>query len=114
MRAQTRYPDLRGCHGWPEKSRRWQEVTLYSVGSLASASGRRISAEYELPFMAHAPMEPGNCSAHFQGSKIEMWAPTQVPQDCRDTVAQTLGLNPDQVKVNVYTHGWRVRAKTGA
>jgi len=82
-----------------------KSVTLYSVGSLASASGRRISAEYELPFMAHAPMEPGNCSAHFQGSKIEMWAPTQVPQDCRDTVAQTLGLNSDQVKVNVTLMG---------
>jgi len=82
-----------------------KSVTLYSVGSVASASGRRISAEYELPFMAHAPMEPGNCSAHFQGSKIEMWAPTQVPQDCRDTVAQTLGLNSDQVKVNVTLMG---------
>jgi CO/xanthine dehydrogenase Mo-binding subunit len=48
-----------------------KSVTLYSVGSVASASGRRISAEYELPFMAHAPMEPGNCSAHFQGTKLK-------------------------------------------
>ena len=67
--------------------------------------GRRISAEYELPFMAHAPMEPGNCTAHYQGTKCELWAPTQVPQDCRDSVATAIGLDPDQVKVNVTLMG---------
>jgi isoquinoline 1-oxidoreductase beta subunit len=51
--------------------------------------------------MAHAPMEPGNCVAHFRGSECEVWAPTQVPQDCRDTIAPLLGLKPEQVKVNV-------------
>src|SRR6202140_1752032 len=38
-------------------------ATLYSAGDVTKAKGRRISAEYELPFMAHAPMEPGNCTA---------------------------------------------------
>ena len=76
-------------------------VNIYSTGDPTKAAGRRISAEYELPFMAHAPMEPGNCTAHFQGTKCELWAPTQVPQDCRDSVAQALSLDPDQVKVNV-------------
>ena len=80
-------------------------ASLYSAGDPAKAAGRRISAEYELPFMAHAPMEPGNCTAHFQGSKCELWAPTQVPQDCRDSVAQALGLDSDQVKVNVTLMG---------
>ncbi len=82
-----------------------KSVSLYSAGDPAKVSGRHISAEYELPFMAHAPMEPGNCTAHFQGSKCELWAPTQVPQDCRDSVATTLGLDPDQVKVNVTLMG---------
>ena len=76
-------------------------VNLYSAGEPAKASGRHISAEYSLPFMAHAPMEPGNCTAHFEGTKCELWAPTQVPQDCRDSVATAIGLDPDQVKVNV-------------
>ncbi len=80
-------------------------ASLYSIGDAAKASGRRISAEYELPFMAHAPMEPGNCTASFQGTKCELWAPTQVPQDCRDSVAQAIGLDPDQVKVNVTLMG---------
>jgi CO/xanthine dehydrogenase Mo-binding subunit len=80
-------------------------ASLYVVGDPAKPAGRRISAEYHLPFMAHAPMEPGNCTAHYQGSKCELWAPTQVPQDCRDAVAQAVGLDPDQVKVNVTLMG---------
>ena len=80
-------------------------VNLYSVGDVAKARGRRISAEYQLPFMAHAPMEPGNCAANYSASGCELWAPTQVPQDCRDAVAQAVGLDPDQVKVNVTLMG---------
>src|SRR5207248_510646 len=80
-------------------------ASLYSAGDAAKAGGRRILAEYELPFMAHAPMEPGNCTAHYQGTKCELWAPTQVPQDCRDSVASAIGLDPDQVKVNVTLMG---------
>jgi isoquinoline 1-oxidoreductase beta subunit len=80
-------------------------ASLYSVGDVSKVAGRRISAEYQLPFMAHAPMEPGNCTASFQGTTCELWAPTQVPQDCRDQVAKALGLDPDQVKVNVTLMG---------
>ncbi len=76
-------------------------TTLYSAGDVKRATGRRIEASYQLPFMAHAPMEPGNCAADFRGNSCELWAPTQVPQDVRDSVAAALGLDPDQVKVNV-------------
>jgi isoquinoline 1-oxidoreductase subunit beta len=82
-----------------------QGVPLYSTGDVTKASGRRLEAAYELPFMAHAPMEPGNATAHFQGSKCEIWAPTQVPQDVRDSAAQAIGLDPDNVKVNVLLIG---------
>jgi isoquinoline 1-oxidoreductase subunit beta len=80
-------------------------ASLFLAGDPAKAAGRRISAEYSLPFMAHAPMEPGNCTAHYQGTRCELWAPTQVPQDCRDSVATAVGLDPDQVKVNVTLMG---------
>jgi isoquinoline 1-oxidoreductase beta subunit len=80
-------------------------ASLYLAGDPAKAAGRRITAEYRLPFMAHAPMEPGNCTAHYRGSNCELWAPTQVPQDCRDSVAQATGLDPDQVRVNVTLMG---------
>ena len=80
-------------------------ANMYAAGDVTKVGGRTISAEYSLPFMAHAPMEPGNCTALFQGSSCELWAPTQVPQDCRDSVATAIGLDPDQVKVNVTLMG---------
>ena len=80
-------------------------ASLYSVGNVSKVTGRRVTAEYQLPFMAHAPMEPGNCTAHYRGSTCELWAPTQVPQDCRNEVGKAVGLDPDQVKVNVTLMG---------
>jgi CO/xanthine dehydrogenase Mo-binding subunit len=88
-----------------KKSASNKGVTLYATGDTSKVSGRRIEAEYQLPLMAHAAMEPGNCTAHFRGSNCELWAPTQVPQDVRDSVAQAIGLDPDQVKVNVTLMG---------
>src|ERR1041385_8164686 len=76
-------------------------AVLYSAGDIAKVSGRRIEAEYQLPFMAHAPMEPGNSVADFHGDSCEIWAPTQVPQDVRDSAGQALGIDPDKVKVNI-------------
>ena len=80
-------------------------ATLYATGDVTKATGRRIDASYELPFMAHAAMEPGNATAHFQGSKCEIWAPTQVPQDVRDAAAAAVGLDSDNVKVHVQLMG---------
>lgn len=84
-----------------KKSASDKAVTLYSAGDISKAFGRRVEAEYQLPFMAHAPMEPGNSVAHFRGSECEIWSPTQVPQDVRDSVAAAVGLDPDNVKVNI-------------
>jgi isoquinoline 1-oxidoreductase beta subunit len=74
---------------------------FFGTGDVTKANGRKIEATYRLPFMAHAPMEPGNCTAHFRGDECEIWGPTQVPQDCRDTIAPLVGLKPEQVKVNI-------------
>ena len=84
-----------------KKSVSGKAAVLYSTGDMLKVSGRRVQAAYQLPLMAHAAMEPGNCVADFRGSSCEIWAPTQVPQDVRDAAAAALGLNPDQVKVNV-------------
>jgi CO/xanthine dehydrogenase Mo-binding subunit len=74
---------------------------FFTVGDVAKTSGRKVEAAYDLPFLAHAPMEPGNCTAHFRGSSCELWAPTQVPQAVRDSVAEALKLDAGKVKVNV-------------
>jgi len=88
-----------------KKSASGKAATLYSTGDASKASGRRVEAEYQLPVMAHAAMEPGNCTADFRGLNCELWAPTQVPQDVRDAVAQAIGLDPDHVIVNVTLMG---------
>ncbi|MBV9340594.1 MAG: xanthine dehydrogenase family protein molybdopterin-binding subunit [Acidobacteria bacterium] len=70
-------------------------VKFFTAGDVSRIGGRRLEATYQLPFMAHAPMEPGNATAHFRSSECEIWVPTQVPQDCRDTIAAALGLKPE-------------------
>jgi isoquinoline 1-oxidoreductase subunit beta len=84
-----------------KKSANGKAVTLYEAGNVAKANGKHVTAEFELPFLAHAPMEPGNTTAFVQDGKCEIWSPTQVPQDVRDSVASAIGLKPEQVKVNV-------------
>lgn len=84
-----------------KKSASNKAATLYSRGDVSKAAGRRIQAAYQTPLMAQAPLEPGNCTAHFRGSSCEVWGPMQWPPDVRDAVAKAVGLDPDQVKVNV-------------
>ena len=61
------------------------------------AAGNRILAEFEFPFLAHAPMEPLNTTVRFDGDKAEVWAGSQFQTFDQMAVAQTLGLKPEQV-----------------
>jgi isoquinoline 1-oxidoreductase subunit beta len=58
---------------------------------------RRIVAEYEFPYLAHTPMEPLNATVRFEGNKAEAWVPSQFQTMDQMTVAQVLGLKPEQV-----------------
>ena len=69
-------------------------------GTLAQAA-RTVTASYEVPFLAHAPMEPMNCTARMSGGKCEVWAPTQVPGDTAKSVADRLGIEKADVTVHV-------------
>jgi isoquinoline 1-oxidoreductase beta subunit len=60
-----------------------------------------ISAVYEVPHLAHAPMEPPCALARFEDGSLEVWAPTQDPQAAKGTLAQVMQLDPENVKVNV-------------
>ncbi|HEX7488387.1 MAG TPA: molybdopterin cofactor-binding domain-containing protein, partial [Anaeromyxobacteraceae bacterium] len=66
-----------------------------------AASAKRLEATYELPLLAHATMEPMNCTADVRGGSVELWAPTQAPTWAQTDVAKALGIAPDRVKVHV-------------
>ncbi len=66
-----------------------------------AAAPKKISAEYYLPHLAHATMEPPAATARIKDGKCEVWSSVQSPQAARDLVAKRLGLDPANVKVNV-------------
>ena len=65
------------------------------------SAAKRIEAIYEVPFLAHATMEPVNCSAHFRDGECELWAPTQIPDAAAASVAQALSTSKERVNVHV-------------
>ncbi len=64
-----------------------------------------VEAVYEMPYLAHATMEPMNITVHARGGEAEVWAPTQSPDWVQGTVAQVLGLKPDKVTVHTTLMG---------
>jgi isoquinoline 1-oxidoreductase beta subunit len=71
-----------------------------AAAGLAGAA-KKIEAVYETPFLAHATMEPMNCTAHVRADGCDVWAPTQFQTFSQNTAARITGLKPEQV--NVYT-----------
>ena len=67
----------------------------------AAAAAKRITAEYYIPHLAHAPMEPPAATVRITGGKCEVWGCVQSPQATRDRVAKRLGMSADDVTVNV-------------
>ncbi len=72
-------------------------------GDLADGLARsvkRIEAEYYVPFLAHATMEPQNCTAHVAGDKVEIWVPTQNGEASLAAAAHAAGVPPRNVVVH--------------
>lgn len=61
---------------------------------------KRVECDYELPFEAHATMEPMNCTVHVQSDRAEAWIPTQAPEWAMGAIGQATGLPPQKVKVH--------------
>ena len=79
-------------------------VDLFKAGDVDSAlqsAAKTITADYSYPFLAHGTLEPQNCTALWQGGKLEIWAPSQNPGSGRAETAALLDLNPDDLTIHM-------------
>jgi isoquinoline 1-oxidoreductase beta subunit len=93
----------------PEIAARLRQLARSGAGVVARAEGdperelgsapRRLELLYEVPLLAHAAMEPPNCTARVGGGRCEVWAPTQDPDAVRAAAARVTGLAAANVLV---------------
>jgi len=73
-------------------------------GDVAAALARAskvVEAEYTVPFLSHATMEPMTCTAHVTADRVEVWAPTQNAEGTLAAAAEAAGVAPSKVEVHV-------------
>ena len=63
-------------------------------------AAKKLEAEYEVPYLAHACLEPLNCVVDFRGDRCEIWIGTQMQTGDRNAAARILDLKPEQVKLH--------------
>ena len=66
---------------------------------------RQVSAEYRAPFLAHAAMEPVNCTAQVKNGKVMLWVSTQAPGIAVDVAAKVAGVDATAVTIEVLLLG---------
>ncbi len=87
-----------------ERSVRRPGKVVRNQGNATRALGiasKRVQADYYIPHLGHAQMEPLAALATFENGKCDIWAPTQHPQAARDTVALALKIPVEDVRVSV-------------
>jgi CO/xanthine dehydrogenase Mo-binding subunit len=75
-----------------------------AMGDIARAA-RRIDAVYEQPFLAHATMEPMNCTVEMTGNGCDIWVGTQIPGLTQAAVMKLTGLKREQVRIHNHLLG---------
>jgi isoquinoline 1-oxidoreductase beta subunit len=105
-----------GPNGKISSAQLWDELRLASLQSgvvarndgdvtKGLASGSRLDAAYELPLLAHATMEPMNCTVQVRADGCEVWVGTQVVARVQREVADVLGMPLEKVKVHNHLLG---------
>ena len=92
---------------WAETAKQTGPVAkkVGDAESTLAAAAKKIEAVYELPFLAHATMEPMNCAAHVTKESCEIWVGTQNQTRTRAEGARITGLRPEAVKVHTMMLG---------
>src|SRR3989442_1225546 len=75
--------------------------TVGDVDANLKAATQTVEAVYQAPYLAHACMEPMNCTAQVRGGRCEIWAPTQSPQGVQRAAARVTGLPLEAITVHV-------------
>jgi isoquinoline 1-oxidoreductase subunit beta len=105
--CETRSSDelFKACHDLASKTGHVVKNNGDAAATLATAA-TIIEAKMELPYLAHAPIEPLNCVVKIEKNKCELWYASQMQTVDQQQVADTLGIKSEQVKINtVYAGG---------
>ena len=70
------------------------------AAKILQTAAKKTEAVYEVPFLAHATMEPMNCTAHVRGDGCDLWVPTQGQTNAQRTAAKITGLPPEAIEVH--------------
>ena len=73
--------------------------------AFAAPGVKVVEAAYSYPFIPHAPLEPQNALAVFKDNKLEVWAPSQLPENGRNQTARVLGIPASDITVHIMKTG---------
>ena len=73
---------------------------LDDEGKTKIEANQVLDLEYEVPFLAHAPLEPMNCTANVTDNFCEVWVPTQSQGGCMDAAKEITELDEEQIKIH--------------
>jgi isoquinoline 1-oxidoreductase beta subunit len=94
-------PDI--VQSFAEAAQQGGAAPLRTVGDAAAAlagAAKQLAAVYQTPYLAHAPMEPMNCTAWVRPDGADVWASTQMQTPARQIAAQKCGLPPEKVQLH--------------
>ena len=75
------------------------------VDAALAKAVKTVDATYDYPFIAHATLEPQNCTAHFHDGRMEIWAPSQNPISGRGLIAKHLGIDATTIDIHMMRNG---------